>query len=68
MQRGDSKSKRKRVEKWIIENSKFLRLRTIDEELKFPKNTLQKFVKYKTPLSDERIEKLYSFALKSRIF
>ncbi len=61
-----SYTKRRRAEKWIINNSKFLRLRAIDRELGFPINTLQKFVKKGTPLSKERIDRLYAFMIKSR--
>ncbi len=61
-----SYDKRKRAEKWILSNSKFLRLRAIERELDFPLNTLQKFVKNNTSLNKERAEKLNIFIIKSR--
>lgn len=61
------KTKRLKVEVWLLENQDIINATGIDKRIGAPKGTIQKFLKYNRVLNDERIEILYKFLLKTGI-
>ncbi|MBP2830818.1 hypothetical protein J8281_01345 [Aquimarina sp. U1-2] len=50
---------RKRVEKWLLKNQKYINITAIEKEISAPKGLVQKFVKYDKKIHDKWIEPLY---------
>ncbi len=50
---------RKRVEKWLIKNHRYINITAIEKEISAPKGLVQKFVKYDKKINDKWIEPLY---------
>lgn len=50
---------RKRVEKWLIKNHKYINITAIEKEISAPKGLVQKFVKYDKKINDKWINPLY---------
>ncbi|GAA4277639.1 hypothetical protein [Aquimarina mytili] len=50
---------RKRVEKWLINNHKYINITAIEKEISAPKGLVQKFVKYDKKINDKWINPLY---------
>ncbi|MBW1296819.1 hypothetical protein [Aquimarina litoralis] len=50
---------RKRVEKWLISNQKFINITGIEKEISAPKGLVQKFIKYDKKINDKWIEPLH---------
>ncbi|MEW7292513.1 hypothetical protein [Aquimarina sp. 2304DJ70-9] len=50
---------RKRVEKWLINNHKYINITAIEKEISAPKGLVQKFVKYDKKINDKWISPLY---------
>ncbi len=51
---------RKRVEKWLVSNHRYINITAIEKEISAPKGLVQKFVKYDKKIHDKWIEPLYS--------
>ncbi|WP_025742336.1 hypothetical protein [Aquimarina pacifica] len=54
-----TKNNRKRVEKWLLNNQKYINITAIEKEISAPKGLVQKFVKYDKKINDKWIEPLY---------
>lgn len=54
------KNNRKRVEKWLLDNQKYINITAIEKEISAPKGLVQKFVKYDKKINDKWIDPLYS--------
>ncbi|TSE06449.1 MULTISPECIES: hypothetical protein [Aquimarina] len=54
------KNNRKRVEKWLLNNQRYINITAIEKEISAPKGLVQKFVKYDKKINDKWIEPLYS--------
>ncbi len=50
---------RKRVEKWLINNHRYINITAIEKEIAAPKGLVQKFVKYDKKINDKWIEPLF---------
>ncbi|MFD2565191.1 hypothetical protein [Aquimarina rubra] len=50
---------RKRVEKWLISNQKFINITGIEKEISAPKGLVQKFIKYDKKINDKWINPLH---------
>ncbi|MDH7444602.1 hypothetical protein [Aquimarina sp. 2201CG14-23] len=50
---------RKRVEKWLINNQKFINITGIEKEISAPKGLVQKFIKYDKKINDKWINPLH---------
>ncbi len=50
---------RKRVEKWLLNNHKYINITAIEKEISAPKGLVQKFVKYDKKINDKWINPLY---------
>ncbi|MHA7058382.1 hypothetical protein ACWGOQ_0014255 [Aquimarina sp. M1] len=53
------KKNRKRVEKWLISNQKFINITGIEKEISAPKGLVQKFIKYDKKINDKWINPLH---------
>ncbi len=51
---------RKRVEKWLVKNHKYINITALEKEISAPKGLVQKFVKYDKKINDKWINPLYS--------
>jgi len=51
---------RKRVERWLIKNHRYINITAIEKEISAPKGLVQKFVKYDKKINDKWIEPLFS--------
>ncbi len=54
-------AKRSLVEQWLKANRSVLKIKALEEKLKFPLGTIQKFVTNERGLKKERIQILYDF-------
>lgn len=54
------RNNRKRVEKWLIANQKYINITAIEKEISAPKGLIQKFVKYDKKINDKWIDPLSS--------
>ncbi len=54
-----TKNNRKRVERWLINNQKYINITAIEKEISAPKGLVQKFVKYDKKINDKWIDPLY---------
>ncbi len=59
---------RKRVEKWLIKNHKYINITAIEKEISAPKGLVQKFVKYDKKINDKWISPLYTVIKKFTSF
>jgi len=50
---------RKRVEKWLINNQKFINITGIEKEISAPKGLIQKFIKYDKKINDKWINPIH---------
>jgi hypothetical protein len=50
---------RKRVEKWLTNNQRFINITGFEREIKAPKGVVQKFLKYGTELSEKHVDPLH---------
>ena len=50
---------RKRVERWLIKNQKYINITAIEKEISAPKGLVQKFIKYDKKINDKWIDPLY---------
>ncbi len=50
---------RKRVEKWLVNNHRYINITAIEKEISAPKGLVQKFVKYDKKINDKWIEPLF---------
>ncbi len=50
---------RKRVEKWLHKNHKYINLTALEKEISAPKGLVQKFVKYDKKINDKWMDQLY---------
>jgi len=50
---------RKRVEKWLVANHKYINITAIEKEISAPKGLVQKFVKYDKRIHDKWISPLH---------
>ncbi len=62
------KKNRKRVEKWLITNSKYINITAIEKEMSAPKGLIQKFVKYDKKINDKWIDPLHDIIKKFTTF
>ncbi|GAA0725411.1 hypothetical protein [Aquimarina litoralis] len=62
------KKNRKRVEKWLISNQKFINITGIEKEISAPKGLVQKFIKYDKKINDKWIEPLHGVLKKISTF
>ncbi|WP_103071916.1 hypothetical protein [Aquimarina sediminis] len=51
---------RKRVEKWLVNNQRYINITAIEKEISAPKGLIQKFVKYDKKINDKWIDPLYN--------
>ncbi|WP_109299329.1 hypothetical protein [Aquimarina sp. AU474] len=51
---------RKRVEKWLINNHRYINITAIEKEISAPKGLVQKFVKYDKKINDKWIDPLFN--------
>ncbi|MDY8134244.1 hypothetical protein [Aquimarina sp. 2201CG5-10] len=51
---------RKRLERWLIENQRFINITGIEKEISAPKGLLQKFIKYDKKINDKWIDPLHT--------
>ncbi|MCK8521847.1 hypothetical protein M0D21_09735 [Aquimarina sp. D1M17] len=49
---------RKRVEKWLLNNHRYINITAIEKEISAPKGLVQKFVKYDKKINDKWIDPL----------
>ncbi|KAA1246731.1 hypothetical protein [Aquimarina sp. RZ0] len=50
---------RKRVEKWLMSNQRFINITGIEKEISAPKGLVQKFIKYDKKINDKWINPLH---------
>ncbi len=50
---------RKRVEKWLLSNQRFINITGIEKEISAPKGLVQKFIKYDKKINDKWINPLH---------
>ncbi len=50
---------RKRVEKWLLNNHRYINITAIEKEISAPKGLVQKFVKYDKKINDKWIDPLF---------
>ncbi len=50
---------RKRVEKWLVNNHRYINITAIEKEISAPKGLVQKFVKYDKKINDKWIDPLF---------
>ncbi|MEW7280093.1 hypothetical protein ABW636_15975 [Aquimarina sp. 2201CG1-2-11] len=55
-----TKNNRKRVEKWLRNNQKYINITAIEKEISAPKGLVQKYIKYNKKINDKWIDPLYS--------
>ncbi|MBQ4820485.1 hypothetical protein [Aquimarina sp. MMG016] len=51
---------RKRVERWLLKNQKFINITGIEKEITAPKGLVQKFIKYDKKINDKWIDPLHT--------
>ncbi|UZO80848.1 hypothetical protein NBT05_18150 [Aquimarina sp. ERC-38] len=61
-------TKRKKVEKWLMEKNRFYNKTAFEQELGLPKGVVQKFVKYNKPFHDKHVDPLYSMIKRMTTF
>ncbi len=54
------KNQRRRVEKWLDKNHKYVNITALEREIEAPKGLIQKYVKYDKPMTDRWIAPLHS--------
>ncbi|WP_103865671.1 hypothetical protein [Aquimarina sp. I32.4] len=54
-----TQNNRKRVEKWLINNQKYINITALEKEISAPKGLIQKFIKYDKKIHDKWIDPLY---------
>ncbi len=54
-----TQNNRKRVEKWLRNNQKYINITAIEKEIAAPKGLVQKFIKYNKKINDKWIDPLY---------
>ncbi len=59
---------RKRVEKWLISNQKFINITGIEKEISAPKGLVQKFIKYDKKINDKWIDPLHEVLKRITVF
>ncbi len=66
-----TKINRKRLERWLIKNQKFINITAIEKEVSAPKGLVQKFIKYDKKIHDKWVTPIHdvvkgftSFSLK----
>lgn len=59
---------RKKVEKWLLENHKYINITAIEKEISGPKGLVQKFVKYDKKINDKWICPLHDVIKKFTSF
>jgi len=52
-------SDRKRVERWLMKNQRFINITGIEKEITAPKGLVQKFIKYDKKINDKWIPPLH---------
>lgn len=62
------KNNRKRVEKWLISNQRFINITGIEKEISAPKGLVQKFIKYDKKINDKWIDPLHGVIKKITSF
>ena len=55
-----TKNNRKRVERWLLNNQKYINITAIEKEISAPKGLVQKYIKYNKKINDKWIDPLYS--------
>lgn len=50
---------RKRVERWLMKNQRFINITGIEKEISAPKGLVQKFIKYDKRINDKWITPLH---------
>ncbi len=55
---------RKRVEKWLLNNQRFINITGIEKEISAPKGLVQKFIKYDKKINDKWINPLHDVVKK----
>ncbi|WP_438710273.1 hypothetical protein ACSTS3_14480 [Aquimarina muelleri] len=55
------KTKRQKVELWLLKNKDIINGTGMDKRLDFPRGTIQKFLKYNRSLNVKRIDAIYKF-------
>ncbi len=55
---------RKRVEKWLINNQRFINITGIEKEISAPKGLVQKYIKYDKKINDKWINPLHGIIKK----
>ena len=55
---------RKRVEKWLLSNQRFINITGIEKEISAPKGLVQKFIKYDKKINDKWIDPLHGVVKK----
>ena len=54
------RNNRKRVEKWLLKNQKFINITAMEKEISAPKGLIQKFVKYDKKIQDKWIDPIHN--------
>lgn len=60
--------KRKRVEKWLIDNKAFINITGIEKDMSAPKGLIQKYIKYDKKINDKWIEPIHDVIKKITSF
>jgi hypothetical protein len=63
-----TKRNRKRVEKWLLNNHRYINITALEKEISGPKGLVQKFVKYDKKINDKWIDPLYDVIKKFTSF
>lgn len=59
---------RKRVERWLMNNKKFINITGIEKEISAPKGLIQKYIKYDKKINDKWIEPIHGVIKKITSF
>ncbi|RZT00100.1 hypothetical protein [Aquimarina brevivitae] len=59
---------RKRVERWLLKNQKFINITAIEKEIDAPKGLIQKFIKYDKKIKDKWIDPIYAVIQRFKSF
>ena len=50
---------RKRVERWLMNNQRFINITGIEKEISAPKGLIQKYIKYDKKINDKWIDPIH---------
>ncbi|UZO80574.1 hypothetical protein NBT05_16710 [Aquimarina sp. ERC-38] len=59
---------RKKVEKWLISNKRFINITGIEKDISAPKGLIQKYIKYDKKINDKWIEPIHGVIKKITSF